>query len=442
VAAALIAATAVVIGVLQVASGEPSSPGPSAGSGEPAPAPTPDAVGPDARTLVSLTFDDAAADQRAAADTLRANGLTGTFYVPSGSIGQPGALSLDDLSAIHADGNEIGGQTVNRRDLTQVAPDEALRQICDARAQLSEWGFPQSSFANPYGATSDAIAAAVAQCGYNSARVFGGGVNAHPAAAPYALDSVGPIDDSWTLEQLESAVTGAEQTGGWLILSFRHICEAGCDPESNQTISPELFALFAQWLAEHVAATPATEVHAVGVVVGGPVAAPVQAPAPAQPGGALANGSLEDSQIQNVPTCWSAYSYGENAPIYGPSRIAYDGQVAETITMHDYRDGDAKILPTFDTGSCTPAAEAGRSYELGAWYFATVPTQIVAYYRTATGGFAYLSSSPYFGPSSTYRHASWTTPPLPEGATGLSFGLSIFADGSLTTDGYTMSPAG
>ncbi|MEB0015270.1 hypothetical protein QN416_27155, partial [Glaciimonas sp. Cout2] len=40
--------------------------------------------------VIPRTFDDANADQLTAASILKANGLHGTFYTPSGYINQPG----------------------------------------------------------------------------------------------------------------------------------------------------------------------------------------------------------------------------------------------------------------------------------------------------------------------------------------------------------------
>ena len=53
------------------------------------------------------------------------------------------------------------------------------------------------------------------------------------------------------------------------------------------------------------------------------------------------------------------------------------------------------------------------------------------------GGFVYWTSSPYFAASTPTTQAVWTTPALPAGATGISFGLNIFANGTLTTDDYS-----
>ena len=38
--------------------------------------------------------------------------------------------------------------------------------------------------------------------------------------------------------------------------------------------------------------------------------------------------------------------------------------------------------------------------------------------------------------------ASWTLPPIPQGATGISFGLSLSQNGELLTDDYSLVDTG
>ena len=403
-----------------------------------------------AATVVSLTFDDSNADQMTAATALQSSGLHGTFYAISGSIDTPNYLTRANLQTLYSAGNEIGGHTVNHPDLTLEPADEAQRQICDARNQLTAWGFPQTSFAYPYATVTASVEAIVKTCGYNSARSLGdvqtqlggtAGLYAEtvPPPDPFALRAPDEVDATWTLADLQNTVLNAENNGGgWDILTFHHFCQPGsanCDP--TVSITPALFTQFTTWLAAHIASVPTTTVKTVNQVIGGTLQPAVTAPAPPAVAGALTNASLETAVTPGVPNCWSAYAYGTNTPAYAETSPGHTGNVAETITMTGYTDGDAKLMPTFDTGGCSPAATAGHSYQLGAWYKSTGVTQFEVYYRTATGAFVYWTSSPYFAAATAWTQAVWTTPALPAGATGISFGLNILGNGSLTTDDYT-----
>src|SRR5437763_11646159 len=68
---------------------------------------TPGAKAATGSTTVSITFDDALADQNAAADILRRRGLNGTFYIISSAVGTPGHFELGDLKRLVSLGHEI-----------------------------------------------------------------------------------------------------------------------------------------------------------------------------------------------------------------------------------------------------------------------------------------------------------------------------------------------
>ncbi|HZY74915.1 MAG TPA: polysaccharide deacetylase family protein [Jatrophihabitantaceae bacterium] len=404
------------------------------------------ATAPKKPTVVSLTFDDSNADQAPAEATMRALGMHGTFYTITGSIGAPNYLTLSQLQQIYRDGNEIGGHTVNHPDLTLVPADEAQRQVCQARNTLTKWGFPQTSFAYPFASVTTAVESIVSACGYNSARGLGdiqsrfgcAGCDfseTMPPADPFYLKALDEVDDTWTLADLEKTVTNAESHGGgWVILTFHHICNNKCDPLS---ITPALFTTFLTWLSAHDLLTPTTSVKTVNQVIGGAVKPAVTPPAPPAVPGALANASLETAGPDGGINCWTPYNWGTNTSTFTSVGSAHTGSVAEQVTITGYSNGAAGIYPTFDTGGCSPAAIQGHTYTVSAWYKATTVVQFVAYYRDPQGGFDYWTSGPYIPASTTWAQATWTTPALPAGASGISFGLSLFSNGTLTTDDYT-----
>jgi peptidoglycan/xylan/chitin deacetylase (PgdA/CDA1 family) len=404
------------------------------------------------RTIVSLTFDDSDLDQYTTAlPILQQYGMHGTFYVITGYVGvNPNYLTLPELQTIYNDGNEIAGHTVLHPYLTQLGTDEATREICDSRDTLLGWGFPVTDFAYPYSDYNPAVENIVRQCGYNSGRLDENLVSpascngcdytdSVPPADPYAINTPDSVQDSWTLPDLENLVTTAEQHGGWLPIVFHHICDGDCDLYS---MSPENFSAFLAWLQ-----TQNVSVETVSQVIGGSVNPAVSAPAvpPAAPGAnGVVNPSLETADPNNpgFPYCFTSSNSGTNTASYAETASAHTGSVAETVSISSFTSGDAKLITRQDLGQCAPSAVPGDSYVASAWYESSTPTRFVLWYRDGNGGWHYWTQSPQFAASSSWTQATWSTPAVPAGATGLSFGLDIAAVGSLTTDDYSLADSG
>ena len=133
--------------------------------------------------------------------------------------------------------------------------------------------------------------------------------------------------------------------------------------------------------------------------------------------------------------------YGSNTVHWQRIRDAHSGSWAERLTMTSYHSGGAELLPLFDLGGCTLPVHVGRTYSLSVWYTSTARSQFSVYYRNADGRWRYWTSSPYFAPAAQWTQAQWQTPAVPAGATGLSYGLSLFSKGTLTTDDYSFTAA-
>ena len=402
-------------------------------------------------TTVTFTFDDGNADTVTAAPILNADGYHGTYYTNSGTIGQPGYQTLADLQSLYAAGNEIGGHTVNHPDLPTLPTSEAEREICLDRDNLLSWGFNVTDFAYPFADTNATIDGLAKTCGYNSARNLGDiqsrfgcagceYAESIPPANAYELAALDEADDTWTLQDFENAVTNAQNNGGgWVILTFHHICDNTCDPLA---VTPELFTQFVQWLQTQTS-TPAdnTVVKDVQQVIGGPVNPPVVVP-PANSSANVTNPSLETiDTTTNLPTCWTETGYGTNTAALSLVTPGHTGSVAAQLTMSAYTNGDAKLMPTLDLGTCTPSVITGDSYQLSTWYESTTNTQFDVYLRTTSGAWVYYTSSPWFGPQTEWTDATWVTPPIPAGYDGIDFGLNLFSVGTLTTDDYSIAPA-
>jgi hypothetical protein len=108
------------------------------------------------------------------------------------------------------------------------------------------------------------------------------------------------------------------------------------------------------------------------------------------------------------------------------------------LAMTAHHSGDAKLLEQFDLGQCSIPVTAGKSYTVATWYKSTTSTQFSIYYRIPSGRWKYWASSPFYQPAGQWTHAAWQAPPLPAGASGLSFGLTLSRAGVLTTDDYSI----
>ena len=448
-----LASVALVVAAVVPAQGSAAADSSAAGSS---------AAGHAPRTVVTLTFDDGDADQMAAARILHRYRLPATFYIITGAVGTPGYVTRSDLRQLAAAGNEIGGHTVSHLRLTALTTAEARRQVCGSRSILAGWGYRAASFAYPGGAVSPRAESIVRGCGYTSARgVVGLRAPGCPGCArtesipprnPMVLRTAGEVDSTWTLRGLERTVTAAEGQGGWLPLVFHHVCSGSrC---GGLAVRATMLDAFARWLAQRQRA--GTVVRTVGQVTGAPARATPRV-APARPHG-IVNPSLESvassgavsaslettsASPASTPRCWMEGGYGRNTARWQRTNDSRGGRWAERLTVTGYHSGDAKLLPQFDLGQCSLPVRPGRSYTLGSWYQSTARVQYSVYYRTWSGRWVYWTSSPYFQASPGWSRARWPTPPVPAGASGLSFGLTLFSGGSLTTDSYsfTATPA-
>ncbi|MCC3264826.1 polysaccharide deacetylase family protein [Arthrobacter gengyunqii] len=400
-------------------------------------------------TIVTLTFDDGNDNQVAAAATLKAAGLRGTFFVTSGYLNSPSYMTTAQVQALQADGHEIGGHTVTHPDLAVTGADEAKRQVCNDRVNLTNAGLNIQNFAYPFASSTPAVETIVKNCGYNSARGLGDVRSVAPESAGmpvaatlppadlYYTAALDQVESNWTLKDLQRVVNQAKTKGGWIQLTFHSIGRAN----DELSISTALYQQYVNWLRDQKAAG-AIQVKTVREVIGGvtkPVVPGPVAPPPNTTDNLVQNPSLETAgATAGTAKCWSPGGYGTNTPVF--KQVAgRTGKVAQQLTMSGYKDGDAKLLPTLDMGECAPTGQAGQKYSLKAWYKSTAYTQFDLYYRTGAGSWNYWTSSPYLNASSSWTQGSWTSPPLPAGATAVSFGLNLFSNGVLTTDDYSLT---
>jgi peptidoglycan/xylan/chitin deacetylase (PgdA/CDA1 family) len=198
-------------------------------------------------TVVTLTFDNNTISQYSLGFTqaLQPHGVAATFYVNSGTIGgSKNFLSWDQLTALAAAGNEIGGKTVDGKVNLKTTTDlqTKIDEVCNDRQALMQHGFSPTSFAYPFAAFDTTAEGIVHNCGYGNARA-GGGVSptgalyaeTRPPKDYYATRPYGPSGQV-TLANLKAVVNGAAaHTGGWDQVVIQKICSQAQDPTNYTT---------------------------------------------------------------------------------------------------------------------------------------------------------------------------------------------------------------
>ena len=170
------------------------------------------------------------------------------------------------------------------------------------------------------------------------------------------------------------------------------------------------------------------------------------APPPAEVDAVVRNSSLEaDADSNGVPDCWLPAGFGTNTYAYSRVSDAHSGLWGEKLTVTSFTSGDRKMVQTIDKaqslGGCAPDAVPGTSYTLAAWYHSDANVKLVAYYLDAGGTWRWWTSANVGAPTSTWAKASMTTPPIPAGATALSFGIGLASTGTVVTDDYSVTIA-
>jgi peptidoglycan/xylan/chitin deacetylase (PgdA/CDA1 family) len=411
------------------------------------------AVSAHAATVVTLSFDDTFDDQMQAGQLLASAGLHGTFYVNSARLGQPSYLTLDQVIALQAAGNEIGGHTVDHLSLGIVPAEEEQRQICDDRAAMLGMGLQITSLAYPHGSAPTSTQSIASTCGYNSAR-DSSGLRSHdpegcincafaetmPPLNAFAVRTPHSLASNMTAADLEQNVTEAEANGGgWVPFVMHHVCD-GCNDDA---ISPEVLQEFLTWVAARQAM--GTTVKTVNQVIGGAVNPAVNGPAPmpfiATDGNLLRNGDFEvDSDPTGLPDCIESLTGGANSNDYtvGLAPAAHSGTYAAQIEFIPGKSGNPLLVSLQDLGYCSPPAKTGDQFVFSFYYQSTDPVAPSAYYRTATGWWKTLAQGPTLSAAAAWTMSEWTLPTIPPDAVAVSVGVGILTTGTLAVDDFML----
>lgn len=124
-----------------------------------------------------LTFDDGnASDLAVGAELLAGHGRKARFFVLAGRLGQPGALSAEDLCALAAAGHRVESHGFDHVDWTTLDDAGRHREWNDARAVISEaLGTPVTEAGIPFGSYDAKVISGLRRAGYQRVYSSDGG---------------------------------------------------------------------------------------------------------------------------------------------------------------------------------------------------------------------------------------------------------------------------
>ncbi len=212
---------------------------------------------------VTFTFDDAWANQMEnAVPQLHLYGLTASFCVPTGLLGEWGRMNHGDLQYLQECGFGISSHSRTHPDLTSLdQPDPLAVDFQEARCEirgsfddLDECGIPTRSFVYPYGLTNAAVDCLVREVYCSGARGTKSGFNDRGTdrydLRVLAIDYSTSSDPETIVAEVKAAMDQAAIDRVWLIVLF-HQVENEFDPDiALYAISTSNFAQICEYADE------------------------------------------------------------------------------------------------------------------------------------------------------------------------------------------------
>jgi hypothetical protein len=147
-----------------------------------------------------------------------------------------------------------------------------------------------------------------------------------------------------------------------------------------------------------------------------------------------ANGNLEAGA--NPPTGWAPSGWGDAAATTAVVGGAHSGTRAYAITLSNRTVGDYKLLPT---PASSPAVQPGGVYKLSVWYKSTSASNALTVFAHTASGWGYWTDLGTLPPAANWTNSTYQTPAIQAGVDAIAWGVSISANGTLTTDDYSTS---
>jgi peptidoglycan/xylan/chitin deacetylase (PgdA/CDA1 family) len=120
---------------------------------------------------LALTFDDGSVDHLDVAEALVSRDLRALFFVPSGSLGRPSALTADGCRQLVALGHVVGSHAREHAPLAGLTHAQLRVQVEESKARLEDvTGTIVSTFAPPGGIAHPALHEELVRAGYAASR--------------------------------------------------------------------------------------------------------------------------------------------------------------------------------------------------------------------------------------------------------------------------------
>jgi hypothetical protein len=141
------------------------------------------------------------------------------------------------------------------------------------------------------------------------------------------------------------------------------------------------------------------------------------------------------------PVCWERSGQGDNTYTTGVTTDARTGARAMRVNVTRLVSGDRKAM-MLENAQCAPRVTDGRQYDLSVYYKSTTAANALTLFRRDTKlGWQYWLDPATLPATATWQRKVVRTPPVPPNTDRITWGVSIYGVGTLTTDDYSMVDA-
>lgn len=156
----------------------------------------------------------------------------------------------------------------------------------------------------------------------------------------------------------------------------------------------------------------------------------------------IVNGSLNQDGVGGAPACFQEARWGNHTTTSGLTADVPEGSPEGTrsyeFTVTGRTSGDAKLIQS-EAAGCAPSVQTGERYELTVDYTSTTASISVTAFSHTTAGWQYWTELKSLPATAKWSTATMATPDIPEGVDRISFGVSIFGDGTVKTTNYGLA---